>query len=140
MKRRRLVALLTSLAMLHLAVVSGDAACATHGAHDHPAGRAGSARATGHAMPMNEHAMPMGEGVDARVQSAAVAASDAHPCEIPSQQRCCEAMVGCSVDSAAGAGPHVLVAGLSPATRIRVGRDDVPASFASAPEPPPPKA
>jgi hypothetical protein len=141
MTLRRLFALLTSVTMLHLTVVSGDPACATHGAGEHHAGQASGAGAMPGAMPMDGHAMPMAEVAGATVTSAAtVATLGAHPCEIPAQQHCCEALVGCSVDSAAAGEPLVLVAGLSPATRISAAPDDLPASFAPAPEPPPPKA
>ncbi len=49
---RRLTSLLTAAAVLHLSVVAGDAACATHGAGDHHS-------TSGNAMPMDGHSMPM---------------------------------------------------------------------------------
>jgi hypothetical protein len=143
MKRRRLFALFTSVTMLHLTVVSGDAACATHGATGHHTAKTGGEEMAGHAMPMDGNAMPMARALEASTISAApVAKSDATPCEVPTQQHCCDALVagGCSVDSAVTSSHQTLATAVSPATRIRVAVDDAPASFAPAPEPPPPKA
>jgi hypothetical protein len=140
MRHRRLVALLTSATMLHLSAVAGDAACATH-ASGHHGPTTSAAQPTAHATSMHRHAMPMTERVAASVSSAVpIAKSGAPPCEVPTQQHCCEALVGCNVDSAAATGPEVLAAAVIPVTQAHVAPDDAPASFAPAPEPPPPKA
>jgi hypothetical protein len=139
MRFRRLLALLTSAAMLHLSVVAGDAACATHGANGNHAAMASDAAE--HEMWMDGHLMPTATGAEVSVASAApVARSGTPPCEIPAQQHCCEALAGCSVDSAVTSAQQRLASTVSPASRIRVALLDAPASFASAPEPPPPKA
>jgi hypothetical protein len=143
MKLRRLFALLTSVTMLHLTVVAGDAACATHGASGHHAAMARGGGTADHLMPMDGQAMPTATGAGASVASTApVAKSGAPPCEVPTQQHCCDALVagGCSVDSGVISAHDALASAVSPAARIRVAVDDAPASFAPAPEPPPPKA
>lgn len=123
--------------MLHLTVVAGDAACVTHRADGHHAAKAGAA----HAMSVSGHSMQMTEDASASVLSASPGAkSGAPPCEVPTQPRCCQALVGCSVDGAVSSARVVLATTVSPAARICVAPDDVPASFAPAPELPPPKA
>src|SRR2546423_15406401 len=98
MKLRRLFALLSSIAMLHLSVVGGDAVCLTHGANDHHAAKSNGRTTAEHTMAMDGHAIPMAEAAEAPVESAArVATASVPPCEIPAQQHCCEALVGCSV-------------------------------------------
>ena len=137
MRFRRLFALLTSITMLHLTVVAGDAACVTHGVGEHHTAKAGATQA----MAMSGHAMPMSERAAAATPSPVpVAKSGTPPCEVPTQQRCCEALVGCSVDSAVSGSADVPAAVVSPATQVHGAPDDAPASFAAAPEPPPPKA
>lgn len=141
MRFRPLFALLTSVTMLRLSVAAGDAACATHGVNGHRAARGSAAHPTEHATAMHGHMMPMAHDAEASVSSAVpIAKSGALPCEVPTQQRCCEALVGCSVDSAVSGAREVLAAVVTPAARIRVAPDDVPTSFAPAPEPPPPRA
>jgi hypothetical protein len=126
--------------MLHLSAVAGDAACATHGANGHHQAPDASAVAE-HSAAMHGHEMATAAHVAISMSSARpIVKSSAPPCEVPTQQHCCDALVGCSVDSATASGPEVMTAAISPATRIRVALVDVPASFASAPEPPPPKA
>ena len=119
MRFRRLFALLTSVTMLHLRVVAGDTACATHGIDGHHG-------ASSQAVPA--HAMPMG------------GKAGTPPCDLPTQQHCCEALVGCGVDSAVTVAHEGFVAGASASGRILIVPHAAPASFASAPEPPPPKA
>lgn len=137
MKHRRLLALLTSAAMLHLSVVAGDAACATHGAGGHHAAEATVASP----MSMHDHEMATVDRASGSVSSVIpVARFGAPPCEIPTQPQCCEAMVGCNMDSAAVEGPQMLRAAVVPAMQLWVAADDLHASFAPAPEPPPPKA
>ncbi|MEO8622253.1 MAG: hypothetical protein ABI625_14380 [bacterium] len=132
MIRRRVIALLMSVTLLHLSVVAGDAACATHGA----AGEM-SAPST-HDMPMGGHAMPAA-GAAYSLGSAAVTSPPA-PCETPVATHCCDAVAGCGPVSVA-ARSHSTVALAKPlGARIHASRHDAPASFASSPEPPPPKA
>jgi hypothetical protein len=141
MKLRHPLALLTSIAMLHLSVVGGDAACLTHGAPEHHAARSSGGALADGAMEMDGHVMPMAEAAEAPVVSAAgVARADVPPCEAPSQQHCCEALVGCGVAGAVAGEQQMLASGVLPATRIHEALHDAPASFAPAPEPPPPKA
>jgi hypothetical protein len=143
MKLRRLFALLTSVAMLHLTVAAADVACATHGASGHHATQASDDDAAQHTMPTDGHLMPMTEGSEASVASvASVVGSDAPPCEVPTQQHCCDAIAvgGCGVDSALSSAPEAVASSVSRGSRIHVVVDDAPAAFAPAPEPPPPKA
>ena len=141
MRFRRLFALMTSAAMLHLTVVAGDAACATHGVDVHQGASSKAAPVVAHAMPMDGRVMSAATGAPASTASDAPAAKAATPpCEVPTQQACCEALVGCSLDSAVTGAYEGFVASVSASARILVDRHDAPASFASAPEPPPPKA
>lgn len=133
---RRLFALLTSVTMFHLSVVAGDAACAAHGAAGHDM-NAAAMHGTPAAASMSDDAMPMEASPTA--ERGAVK-SGAPPCEVPAQQHCCEALVGCSVASAVTSAVQSLAPAISPAARIPAAVNDAPASFASAPEPPPPKA
>jgi hypothetical protein len=139
MRLRRVFALLTSVAMLHLTVAAGDAACATHGAGHHGA-TSRAASVDEHAMQMDGHVMPTTKTVEsAAASSVRVAKSDVPPCEVPTQQQCCEALVDCSAVGAVKSERAVLASGVSSASRISEAAHDAPASFASAPEPPPPK-
>jgi hypothetical protein len=141
MRLRRHFALLTSIALLHLSVVGGDAVCLTHGAEGHHAAKSSAGTVAEHAMEIDGHVMPMAEATEApAVSSARVAKADAPPCEIPAQQHCCQSLVGCSVAGAVTSERQALATGVLSAPRIREAVHDAPASFASAPEPPPPKA
>jgi hypothetical protein len=141
MKLRRPFALLTSIAMLHLSVVGGDAACLTQGAEGHHAAKASGGTIAQPAMEMDGHLMPMAGASDAPVVSVARGATaDVPPCEIPAQQHCCEALMGCSVAGAINSDRQPLASNVLSAPRISEAPHDAPASFASAPEPPPPKA
>jgi hypothetical protein len=142
MKLRRLFALLTSVAMLHVSVAAGDAACLTRDGEHHAARSGGGAVATD-AMAMHGHLMPAAEVADAPAMSAASAPppkADVPPCEAPTQQHCCDALVGCNVAGAVTSEHDVLAPSVSYSARIREALHDAPASFAPAPEPPPPKA
>ena len=110
MPLRRLVALLSSLAMIHLTVVVGEASCVT------PA--APSAEAHEH------HAAP----------------TETPPADQPAQQQCCEAMIACSVASDVTQARVLLASGSAPSRQSSTPIHDAPASFAAPPEPPPPKA
>ena len=132
MMLRRLLALLSMVPMLHLSVAAGSSACATH-----PAAAADLTRDAAGASHHVDHDVTAG----ARMADAGTPrASDAPPCESTTQQHCCEAVAPCTM--------HGLVSATSsdpapaPEASARVGgaAPDAPASFASAPEPPPPKA
>jgi len=144
MMRRRLVALFTSVTMLHLAVASGESACASPAMTQHHAAMASSAGSetdvsmSGHVMPLA--AAAGSASADHGTSVAIVDTADVPPCEIPTQQHCCGALVGCSVSIAITNATQVIASTVSPAARIRVALHDAPASFAPAPEPPPPKA
>jgi hypothetical protein len=90
---------------------------------------------------MDHHVMASVESV---VEPAAAAdpvlKADAPPCDAPTQHHCCDAVAGCSMSGAVTSERAVLASGLAPAARIRDARHDAPASFAPAPELPPPKA
>jgi hypothetical protein len=126
MKLRRLVALLTSATMFHLSLAAGDSACATSEANGHHAANTSGRAVAEHVMPMEGHAMAMADVAEA--------------CETPSERHCCDVLAGCSVVGAVTSERQVLASTDLPAARIREALHDVPASFASAPEPPPPKA
>jgi hypothetical protein len=141
MRFRRLFALLTSAAMLHLTMVAGDDACATHGVGASAQATASDATAPRHEMPMAGEGMSAAPSAGRSTLSEGPAANSATPpCEVPTQQHCCAALVGCSVDSAVTHAHESFGATASSSAGIAAGRDDAPTSFASAPEPPPPKA
>ena len=145
MIRRRLIALLSSVTMLHLSVASGEAACASPAMTQHHSAMASSAGARDASMPMLGHAMPMvaAEGAASAVHGMSASSAGiagVPPCESPTQQRCCGALLGCTVSTAIAAATQAIGSTVSPAARIRVALHDAPASFAPAPEPPPPKA
>ena len=138
---RRLVALLTSVTMLHFAVASGDAACRTLGAGgDHHGVMRDGATASERAMPMNGHAMPAdAAAATPAVDAAPKTTADVPPCEVPVQEQCCAALTGCSTTAIASASQS-LVSTRPSAARIGEAPHDAPAPVASAPEPPPPRA
>jgi hypothetical protein len=141
MKLRRLFALFTSVAMLHLSVAAGDAACLSRSGGGHHAATSSGGAVAGDAMPMHGHAMPVADVAEGPAMTAAsVAKADVPPCEIPAQQRCCDALVGCTLVGAITSERDVLAPRTSYSARIRETLHDAPASFAPAPEPPPPKA
>ncbi|MEO7714545.1 MAG: hypothetical protein ABIV10_16650 [Gemmatimonadaceae bacterium] len=142
---RRLVALLTSVTMLHLSVASGESACASPTMSQHHSVMASSAGERQAVVTVAGHVMPMGaaDGAASAVHgmpASTAGSADVPPCEIPTQQHCCGALVGCSVSIAITNATQVIASTVSPAARIRVALHDAPASFAPAPEPPPPKA
>ena len=127
--------------MLHLAVVTGDAACAPDRASGHPAAMDDATPMADHATPMAGHVMTTADAATAPVVSAVSAtATDAPPCEAPVQRHCCEAIAGCGLASAVTGAEQALAPADLGAARIRETLHDAPASFAPAPEPPPPKA
>ena len=145
MIRRRLIAILSSLTMLHLSVVSGESACASPAMVQHHAAMTSSADASESERLMSGHAMPMEavEGAESATHGGSAGTTGSAgvpPCEIPTPQHCCGALVGCSVSIAITDATQVIASTVLPAARIRVALHDAPASFAPAPEPPPPKA
>lgn len=141
MKLRRIVALLTSVTLLHLSVVAGDWGCATHATGAHRATMADGAKSAKHVMPMTGHRMPVAERPDTPAPSTASSVgSHAPPCEIPLQQHCCEAVAGCGTVGVIASADQALSATVVAAARIGEAPPDAPPTFAAAPEPPPPKA
>jgi hypothetical protein len=140
MKRRRLLALLTSVTLLHLSVLTGDSACAWHAMDGHHFDVAAGEEQDGHAAPAHGHVVPAPEGERNAVASAPTAvAPDAPPCEAPARQLCCETLVGCGASAAVASTRPGLASVVVSAALLREPLHDAPASFASAPEPPPPK-
>jgi hypothetical protein len=131
---RRLVALLTTVATLHLSVAAGDAACAPHATSGHATGGAAAVQS---AMPVDGHVMPA--AVAPAIPAAYAAGSDITPCETPAPQHCCEALSGCGPTSVVESHRPASPCAEPAAVRIRGALHDALASFAPAPEPPPPK-
>ncbi len=104
-----------------------------------------SSAGTDAAVPMSGHVMATRSVTGAvsaahETSSSTVGTAEVPPCEIPTQQHCCGALVGCSVSVAIANATQAVGSSVSPAARILVALHDAPASFAPAPEPPPPKA
>lgn len=114
MPLRRLVALLSSLAMLHLTVVVGEASCVTK---------------TGTAV------LPTAE-----THGHHTAPSETPRPDQPTQQQCCEAMIACTVVSDVTQARVLLADAAAPSMQSSSAIHDAPASFVAPPEPPPPKA
>lgn len=131
MLRRRLVALLVMLALLHLTASVGEAACTSHVADPVAAGHDAAGAHTEHAMANGTH---QGHGAAAAAPEAAAPA----PCDMTGAPRCCDAAVPCTEHGLTS--PTRAVAGIpDPAPRIVMAGTDAPPSFAPPPEPPPPK-
>ena len=116
-----------ALAMLHLSVTPGAAACVDHGAV-----------ATHHvaaSLPVpRDHAPVHGtHAIGERAEQSPVA-----PCDAPAQPSCCSVIAGCAT---IGLASHLSVATLAlpDAAPVRETQTDVPMSRRAAPEPPPPK-
>jgi hypothetical protein len=136
MRLRRFLGLLTSAAMLHLSAAAGEAACPPHAADGHQPATSRASAPSEHVMGMDRHAMP---AADVPVMDAARGAQvNVPPCEVPAVQHCCDALVGCGSAGVAGERQR-LASGVRAAGRIHDAPGDAPASFAPAPEPPPPK-
>ena len=115
-----------ALAMLHLSVTPGAAACVDHGA-----------MVTHHAAPSPPMAL---QHAPAHMHASGALAEQAPapPCDAPAQPSCCSVIAGCATIG--------LVSHLSPATpalpdaaAVHETQADVPLSRRAAPEPPPPK-
>jgi hypothetical protein len=134
MMLRRLAALVTAITLFHGSVAAGASVCPPPAAGGH------AAAASGHdAAPMSDHVMAMSHDVRADVGSS-TARIDTPPCEMPLQHHCCDLVAGCGSAVVAAAARRDLASDPPVASRIRESLHDVPASFAPAPEPPPPKA
>lgn len=117
MMLRRLLALLTSITMLHLSVSTVDRACAAH-------------PAAGPAMPASHVAThPHDAG----------ATPDRVPCDHASHDGCCDALAACGFQALAEPARTALAGAVAATPRVSPAPDDAPASFAAPPEPPPPK-
>ena len=140
MKLRRLLALVTSITLIHPSVVTGESACAWHAADGRGASAESGHGVAGHAMAAHHRATPSAEGRQSPAPGVgSVATPDAAPCETPAPH-CCGALEGCSGSAAVTSGRPALAAGVPAAARLHEALHAAPASFASAPEPPPPKS
>lgn len=124
---RRLAAAVMAVALLHLSVAAGDAACVEHDAMGGRHGATVPAEAVHRASVHDAHA-----GGDVAEQTPAPR------CDAPIQPSCCDIAAGCS---AIGLTSHVAPA---PSALLHAvpGHDtsvDAPTSRRAAPEPPPPK-
>ncbi|CAN5140856.1 hypothetical protein BH09GEM1_BH09GEM1_19730 [soil metagenome] len=135
---RRVTALLTTLTMLHLAVVAADGACGEHGSgHD----GAMTGHMTAHdAMDQHDASMPAGMVMsETAVHDASQARAPSPPCETSAPRRCCESVAGCSltgtVEETVRRTPS-----LPNASHEQYASTGAPSSPRAAPEPPPPKA
>jgi hypothetical protein len=126
---RVLVALMTSLSMLHLTLEGSGVVCS--------ASRAEPTRGAAAMLEGGPHA-----GHDATAASVAHEHPDAAQQEggrhAPAQERCCESMSSCGVTTVAS----VIERGSAPlsASGFPTRSDAMLASVGTAPEPPPPKA
>lgn len=131
MIHRRVTALLSTLTMLHLAVVAGVGAC---GEHD-------GGRATAHEA-MHQHDASMQVEMvmaEATVVGVSQARAPNLPCETPAARRCCESVAGCSLTGTVEEAAR-RAATLPGTARQQYTSADAPSSRRAAPEPPPPKA
>jgi uncharacterized protein involved in copper resistance len=126
---RVLVALVTSLSLLHLTLEGSGAVCSAARAEGAQGGMemSGAGPHAGHDAPAASMAHPQAE--------AAQQTSDHHA---SAQERCCESMSSCGVTTVAS----VIERASAPltASRIPARSDPALASARTAPEPPPPKA
>jgi hypothetical protein len=116
---RRLLSVLSGLAMLHLTLV-GQLPCAPD-----------NSATPAHSM----DAMDMG----AMAMDRAHAAAEHHAPAQTTQQRCCEAMSGCAVSLTIASATRV-ISSMHAAGDIPIAEHVALLSFQTAPEPPPPKA
>lgn len=126
---RALVALMTSLTMLHFGLAGSGIACSATSAEESRDAMAMSDADThaGHVMPP---AAAAGHRPDAGRHQ-----TDSHA---PAQERCCESMSSCGVTTMASEVERASEPRL--ASRIPASPESRLASVATAPEPPPPKA
>jgi hypothetical protein len=127
MLARRLAAVFMAFLMLHLSVVSSDAACATHMSDTHAHGQGMSMKGGNTSGSMNASMQARGGAVQ----------EPQAPCDTPVQPNCCQALASCAT---------VFAVGRASAPRQRPERAGVaatelliPLSELIAPDPPPPK-
>ena len=115
-----------ALAMLHLSVTPGAAACIDHGAMVSHHGVTSLPIALQHA-PAHAHA-----------SGALAEQAPVPPCDAPAQPSCCSVIAGCAT---IGLVSHLSTAtpALPDAAPVHEMQADVPTSRRVAPEPPPPK-
>jgi hypothetical protein len=131
---RPFFAFLTSLSMLHLMLVGGDLACASHGNH-------GGAVMAGMAMASAVHHASAGSmsGMPAVVLDVHGAVQSPLDCATPTQTRCCQAMSSCSVTTTVSSTEHLIASSVS-STGRPAHASRMLVSVLTTPEPPPPKA
>ena len=124
---RRLAAAVMALAMLHLSVTPGDAACVAHDAMVTRHVSMPPVSSLQHAPAHDAHA---GEGLAERMPVP--------PCDTPAQPSCCSVMEGCAT---IGLTSHLSPAApaLPDAAPVHETPAKVLTSRRAAPEPPPPK-
>jgi hypothetical protein len=115
-----------ALAMLHLSVTPGAAACVDHGAMVSHHVATSLPSGLQHA-PAHTHA-----------GGALAEQSPVPPCDVPVQPSCCSVIAGCAT---IGLASHLSTAtpALPDAAPVHETQADVPMSRRAAPEPPPPK-
>ena len=120
---RRLTGLLTSLLLLHLTIVGADLACAKHDVHT------------------ASHALPSATSPDHEHHAVPAQAHDRDdkPCQVPTLPACCYALASCGVSLTCAASQGAADI-RSLAARAVASADYPPYSWASEPDPPPPKA
>ena len=133
---RRLVALFSSVTLLHLSVGAADAACAGNGAESHHSAAAHSL-AAGHAGHMHHQGRTAAPA--AHVDGVAAPLGSRSPGGSPVQARCCESMTTCSVTGTVVERVSVVNA-VPRVSMVMPAPTDVASTVPQAPEPPPPKA
>ncbi|GAC1646950.1 MAG: hypothetical protein NVS4B3_00240 [Gemmatimonadaceae bacterium] len=138
---RRFVALLTTLAMLHLSATAGDFACAQHGGQRDQRISVTVAAIVHQVSGSDDEMVMTGARHVHGARSLALATGESRtpPCESPVLPRCCGGFANCSVTSAVAKRDQI-PAIPAVASRVQVALVDAPPSFRPAPEPPPPKA
>jgi hypothetical protein len=127
---RRVAGVFTALFMLHLSLVAGDAACATHMA-GHSEMAAGHTASDAAAPGMRMNAKMATQGEHGRRQHE-------HRCDAPVQANCCQSLASCgSIFTANDAASHAPLLQRNIFPRSAIG---VPESELIAPDTPPPKA
>ncbi len=134
--RRRLLALVTTLSMLRGSASLGEVACTA--VPDVRASAAVTADAmSGSSMTMQMHGSE--HTMTTALRADVSAAGDSAP-EHTAERPCCDAMASCTNSGAVPSGHEIAQSLIMRTPRIREAGGELVASFASAPEPPPPKA
>ena len=129
---RRLFAMLTTLSMLHLSLVAGDLACATHHADGAPMEGMVSAEGLHGDASMNS-------AMTASASHGHDAAQPAPKCSTPVRPDCCEATTSCSVVTTVASVERAMSPDM-PAAATPELPSAVLESVLTAPDTPPPKA